>query len=317
MFPIRNDCFCGLSPGRNTGLPTRSLNAFGWVVRVLFSLWLLIFSLASQADWHEDRPVRIGVNAAVLKQHPEVLPEWQRYLSARLKRPVVFAHRDTYREMIDVIKQQEVDFAWLSTFPYAYMAQRGRVKLLATPVPRNSKQGAGYAAYLLVPAADTETRSIEDLRGRIFAFTDPYSLTGYQVARFWLRQLGERDPKRFFRKTFFTHTHRNTMTAVADGLADGGMVDSYAWEMAVASEPKLVEEIRIVTRSVDFGFPPVVSVPRVPAKEAAALRDVLLGMSKNDEGRRLLHGVGLTGFETGDPRRYKNLSAILETSDKP
>lgn len=283
--------------------------------RLTFFVWLLIFSLASQADWHEERPVRIGVNAAALKQHPDVLPEWQRYLSDRLKRPVVFVHRDTYRQMIDVVKQREVDFAWLSTFPYAYMAHRGRVKLLVTPISRN-KSGS-YAAYLLVPASDTQTRSIEDLRGRVFAFTDPYSLTGYQVVRFWLRHLGEPDPRRYFRKTFFTYSHRNTMTAVAAGLADGGMVDSYAWEMAVASEPQLAGEIRIVTRSVDYGFPPVVAVTGVPAKDAAALRDTLLAMDKNDAGRRLLQGVGLSGFEIGDPRRYRNLSAILESADQP
>jgi len=305
-----------LSLARNTRWPIGGLVPLGWLGRFLLSLWLMTFSLAALADRHEDRPVRIGVNAAALKQHPEVLPEWQRYLSARLKRPVVFVHRDTYREMIDVIKQQEVDFAWLSTFPYAYMAQRGRVKLLVTPTPSNNNNG-GYFAYLLVPASDTQTRSIEDLRGRIFAFTDPYSLTGYQVARFWLRYLGEPDPKRFFRKTFFTHAHRNTMTAVASGLADGGMVDSYAWAMALASEPQLAGEIRIVTRSVDYGFPPVVAVSGVSAKDAAALRDTLLAMDKNDAGRRLLQRVGLSGFEIGDPQRYRNLSAILESADQP
>lgn len=293
----------------------RGPTPFGWIGRVLLALWLMTFSLASLADWPEDRPVRIGVNAAVLKQHPEVLPEWQNYLSARLQRPVEFVHRDTYRGMIDVIKQQDVEFAWLSTFPYAYMAHRGRVKLLVTPIPHN-KSGS-YSAYLLVSSTDTQTRSIEDLRGRVFAFTDPYSLTGYQVARFWLRQLGEPDPKRFFRKTFFTHSHRNTITAVAAGLADGGMVDSYAWEMAVASEPKLAEEIRIVTRSVDYGFPPVVSVPRVSVKDAAAMRAALLGMAHNDAGRRLLQRVGLVGFEISDPRRYKNLAVILESADQP
>ncbi|MDP2196139.1 MAG: PhnD/SsuA/transferrin family substrate-binding protein [Rhodocyclaceae bacterium] len=287
----------------------------GWSGRVLLLFWLMVFPLVSQADWPEERPIRIGVNAAALKQHPEVLPEWQRYLSDRLKRPVVFVHRDTYRQMIDVIKQREVDFAWLSTFPYAYMAHRGRVKLLVIPVPRG--KSSSYSAYLLVPASDTQTRSIEDLRGRVFAFTDPYSLTGYQVARFWLRHLSEPDPKRYFRKTFFTHSHRNTMTAVAAGLADGGMVDSYAWEMAVHSEPQLAGEIRIVTRSVDYGFPPVVAVSGASAKDAAALRDTLLAMDKNDAGRRLLQGVGLSGFEIGDSRRYRNLAAILESADQP
>lgn len=315
MFPNRNDIFRDWFPNGNACMPIRGPILSGWSGRVLLLLWLMVFPLASLADWHEDRPLRIGVNASVLKQHPEVLPEWERYLSARLKRPVAFVHRDTYREMMDVIKQQEVEFAWLSTFPYAYMAHRGRVKLLVTPIPRN-KSGS-YAAYLLVPSSDSQTRSIEDLRGRVFAFADPYSLTGYQVMRLWLRQLGEPDPNRFFRKTFFTRSHHNTITAVASGLADGGMVDSYAWDRAIDSAPGLAAEIRIVTRSVEYGFPPVVTVSGVAARDAAAMRNVLLAMDKDNDGRRLLQGVGLIGFTIGDLRRYKNLSQLLDAAGNP
>ncbi len=280
-------------------------------------LWLIClagFPVSAWAD-HEAHHLRIGIGASVLKLHPEAMPAWQGYLSARLKRPVEFVQRDTYRQMIDVVKHQEVEFAWLSTFPYAYMAQRGRVKLVVAPLTPD--KGSSYAAYLLVPATDTRTRSIEDLRGAVFAFTDPYSLTGYQVPRFWLRQMGERNPKHFFRKTFFTHAHGNTIAAVASGLADGGMVDSYAWERALAREPALAGQLRIVTRSVDYGFPPIVSVPRVSARDVAALRTVLLAMAQDEEGQRLLKMVGLAGFEIADPRRYRNLAPILDSADKP
>lgn len=294
----------------HTLLPMRTTR----YLAALLLLCLASFSLTAWAD-HEAHHLRIGIGASVLKLHPEAMPAWQQYLSAQLKRPVEFVQRDTYRQMMDVVKQQEVDFAWLSTFPYAYMAKRGRVKLLVAPMTPG--KGSSYAAYLLVPATDTRSRSIEDLRGSIFAFTDPYSLTGYQVPLFWLRQLGERDPKHFFRKTFFTHAHGNTIAAVASGLADGGMVDSYAWDRAVSKEPALSGQLRIVTRSVDFGFPPIVSVPKVSAQDAAALRDVLLAMARNEEGQRLLKMVGLSGFEIADPRRYRNLAPMLDSADKP
>jgi phosphonate transport system substrate-binding protein len=256
-----------------------------------------------------------GEHHDVWRRHPWALDEWQHYLSVRLKRPVEFVNRETYREMIDLIRHRLIEFAWLSDYPYAYLARRGRVKLLLTPVSRH--QGDAYAAYLIVPATDTRTQDLADLRGRVFAFTDPYSLTGYQITRATLQGLGERDPAHFFRKTFFTRSHHNTMTAVAVGLADGAMVDSYAWHMTAEREPELTKEIRVVTRSVDFGFPPIVSVPTVPAGDVAAMRNALLSMQHEPDGQRLLQRVGLTGFKIGDPKRYRNVFDLLNAADKP
>lgn len=281
----------------------------------LLALWLMSTPVTSLAQEANTQPIRIGVNASVLKQHPWALDEWKEYLSARLQRPVEFVHRETYREMIDLIRHRLIEFAWLSDYPYAYLARRGRVKLLLTPVSRN--QGDAYAAYLIVPAKDSRTQTLADLRGRIFAFTDPYSLTGYQVTRATLRGLGEHDPAHFFRKTFFTRSHHNTMTAIAVGLADGAMVDSYAWHMATEREPELTKEIRLVTRLADFGFPPIVSVPTVPAGEVAAMRNALLSMQHDANGQRLLHKVGLSGFKIGDPKHYRNVFDLLNAADKP
>ncbi|MBA1333584.1 ABC transporter substrate-binding protein, partial [Candidatus Endoriftia persephone str. Guaymas] len=40
---------------------------------------------------------------------------------------------------------------------------------------------------------------------------------------------GER-PETFFRQTFFTFNHAETVQAVSEQVADGGAVDSYIWE---------------------------------------------------------------------------------------
>ncbi len=52
------------------------------------------------------------------------------------------------------------------------------------------------------------------------ATPDPYSNTGYLAPRYELKR-GKEDPARFFRKTFFTWSHRGAVEAVASGLAHG------------------------------------------------------------------------------------------------
>lgn len=315
MFPKRNIISGSLFPARNIFLPMNLPIPFAWIWRILFLLCLACFSRASLAAPQEVPPLRIGINASVLRQSPQVYLEWQRYLSAHLNRPVEFVQRETHREMIDLVRNRMVEFAWLSHFPYAYLASRERARYLVNPVARD--RAAAYSAYLIVPAADTVTHSIADLRGRIFAFADPYSFTGFHMARYWLRQIGERDPSHFFRKTFFTYSHHNTVIAVAKGLANGGVVESHALTRAVEREPDLAGQIRIVTRSADFGYPPIVSVPPVSGTDAALMRDTLLAMAHSAEGRRLLDLVGLAGFEVGDPQTYKSVLDIVKAADKP
>lgn len=304
-----------LLPIRTMFLTVCGLSPHCWVGRVLLSLWLMTLSLVSLATPPEVQPLRIGINASVLRQSPEAYLEWQRFLSAHLNRPVLFVQRESHREMIDLVRNRMVEFAWLSLYPYAYVASREQAWYLVTPVARD--RNATYSALLMVPAADTTTRSVADLRGRVFAFADPYSFTGFHMARYWLREIGERDPGRFFRKTFFTYSHYNTIMAVAKGLAHGGVVESHAWAMAVEKDPELAGQMRIVTRSANFDYPPIVAVPPVSAKDAGLMRAALLAMASSAEGRRLLGLVGLAGFEIGDPQMYDDVLAIVKAADKP
>ena len=62
----------------------------------------------------------------------------------------------------------------------------------------------------------------------MFAYADPHSNTGYLVPRHEIRRNGG-DPKTFFKRTFYTWSHRKLIDAVAAGLVQGGNVDSYVW----------------------------------------------------------------------------------------
>lgn len=94
-------------------------------------------------------------------------------------------------------------------------------------------------SVLIVPA-DSPARTMADLRGKVFAFTDPMSNTGRTYPTYLVRQLGQ-TPETFFARTFFTYSHDDAIHAVADGLADGAAVDSLVYDFAVARDPALGE----------------------------------------------------------------------------
>jgi len=249
--------------------------------------------------------VRVGMTPAFLHDQHSLLDEWRAFMAASLRRPVEFIQRDSYRETMDLLRLEKLDFAWICDYPYLHLKQE--VRLLAVPLYQGRPH---YRSYLIVRSDNTQTRSITDLAGGVFAYADPYSNTGYLAPRYEIRQAGH-DPKTFFRKTFFTWSHRKVVEAVASGLAQGGAVDSYIWDTLAIVEPALGARTRVVSRSPEYGFPPFVSHRSVSAAEFQMMQRHLLDMTKTDAGRRLLARLHLDGFTIGSPALYEGVAQMM------
>lgn len=275
--------------------------------RILGVLWVLAALLAFSAAEADDRaaPVRIGLTPTF--PHDQYLPleKWRLYMERKLQRPVEFIRRDRYIETMDLLRLKKLDFAWICDYPYVQF--RKQVKLLAVPVHEGHPY---YQSYLIVPASDKTTKSILDLKDKVFAYTDPYSNTGYLAPRFEL-QLAGRDPARFFHKTFFAWSHRRVLESVATGLADGGAISSHVWDTLSNGKPELTRAVRVVTKSADYGFAPFVARASVGQKEFRAMQKLLLEMTADEEGRALLQELNLDGFIVGDARLYERTERLI------
>lgn len=279
-------------------------------MRWLVLCWALFMAANT---WAADTvaPVRIGLTPVFLDDQTAFVNAWRAHLERRLKRPVVFVQRTRYRDIIDLMRSGKLDFAWLCSYPY--MRNKQEMNLLAVPVYQGKPL---YRSYLIVPASDRQTRSIADLRGRVFAFSDPDSNSGYLVPAHNLLHFQEK-PNSFFSKTFFTWSHRKVVEAVAAGLAQGGAVDSYIWDMLALQRPELTAQTRIVSKSEEFGFPPFVAGKTVASADAAALRKVLLAMPQDEEGAKLLQNLHLDGFVAGDDYLFDGIARMMRAINEP
>ena len=262
--------------------------------------------IASSTLAKSPKTFRVGMTPAFLHDQYSLLEDWRLYLQARLGHPVEFVQRDSYRETMDLLRQDRLDFAWICDYPYVHL--RDQVRLLAVPLNQGKPL---YRSYLIVPARDTQTRSLLQLKGKVFAYADPYSNTGYLVPRYDLKR-SDQDPEKFFSRTFFTWSHRKVIDAVASGVAQGGAVDSFIFDTLAKVKPEIVARTRIVTRSRDYGFPPFVA--RLPADpdDFAALQRVLLGMERDPEGQAMLRRLNLDGFVVGDPKDYQAVAEMMK-----
>lgn len=253
----------------------------------------------------EKTPIRVGMTPAFLHDQHGLLADWRRYMELKLGVPVEFVQRDSYRETMDMLRLEKIDFAWICDYPYVHL--RKVVRLLAVPVHGGRPN---YRAYVIVPASDVHTTSLLQLKGRVFAYADPYSNTGYLAPRYTLNQAGE-DPAKFFAKTFFTYSHRKLIEAVASGLAHGASVDSYVWDTLNVLQPGIARRTRIVEKSPEYGFPPLVAHRSVGDLRFQAMQKVLLSMGDDPEGRRLLNRLNLDGFIAGKDSMYDSVADMM------
>jgi phosphonate transport system substrate-binding protein len=251
-------------------------------------------------------PLRVAVAAIISPQGTvDSYTELLDYLESRLGRPVELVQRRTYGEVNDLLASGDVDVAFVCTSAYVAGTRDFGMQLLVAPRVTGRMV---YHSLLIVPAEST-ARGMADLRGSVFAFTDPISTTGRNYPLFLVHEMGVTGAS-FFERTFYTYSHDDAIRAVAQGVADGAAVDNLVYEFAVAREPELGEQTRVIHTSPPFGMPPVVTGPHTRPQLAAEVQALLLEMEDNPEGRAALASAGFDGFGLVDDASYDTVRSL-------
>ncbi len=270
-------------------------------------LLCLLYLLAGPVTVNaESEEIRFGITPVFLDNQTSFLKQWQQYMERQLGRPVRFVQRQTYREITELMLQRQLEVAWVCGFPF--VENEPEMQLLAVPVYHGQPL---YQSYLIVGKNNHRVQTFADLKGAVFAYSDPDSNSGYLVPRASLIERGF-EPTGFFRRTFFTWSHRSVVEAVASGLADGGSVDGYVWETLNELKPELTQLTRVVEKSRSYGFPPIVVHRNLPVGERARLLEHFLAMAKNPEGHTILDRLYLDGFVQAQTELYAGIRSSAQ-----
>ena len=256
----------------------------------------------------ETIPLRVAV-AAVISPEGTVhsYSPLLNYLEEKLNRPIELIQRRTYLEVNDLIEHGEVDVAFVCTSAYVEGHDTFGLELLVVPQVDGKTT---YNSVLIVPSS-SKAQSMSDLRDKVFAFTDPISLSGRVYPTYMVDQLGF-TPEVYFARTFFTYSHDEAIRAVANGLADGAAVDSLVFEFALVRDPALAEKVRIIHRSPDFGIPPVVFSPFTRPQVKADLQSLFLEMSNDLSAQEALNSIGVQRFVIIEDSAYDDVRELLD-----
>ena len=233
------------------------------------------------------------------------------YIAEKLGREIELVQRKTYGQINELFITEQIDLAFICSGPYA--TGKNRYGFHALAVPQVDGQHL-YHSYLIVHK-DSPYREFSDLKGKIFAFTDPDSNTGRLVPAYWLSLQGE-TPENYFGRTIYTYSHDNSIMAVAMDLVDGAAVHGQIWEYYNARNPVYTSKTRIIKKSIGFGNPLLVAARQLPSRTRKDIRELLFVMHQDRKGKKILDELMIDRFVTPDDQWYKPIVAMKQKCDQ-
>ena len=103
------------------------------------------------------------------------------YLSKELGIPVEIKVTSDYTAAINAMKYKHIDMAWFGPFSYVIAANVAGAEAIVNGV----KESTGSSTYksIIIANADSGIKTLDDLKGKSFAFVDPASTSGNLIPR--------------------------------------------------------------------------------------------------------------------------------------
>jgi len=278
---------------------------------VFFIFWLLSIAfllLPSSVTAATQKPFAFAVSAMTSPATTfKYYTELRDYLATKLGQPVLLKQRRTYAEINQLLKDDEISLAFTCTGGFLDGRRAFGLEVLVTPIVRGATT---YQSYIIVPKKHS-AKTMADLRGSVFAFTDPLSLTGRIYPTATINTMGFKTSD-FFKKTFYTASHDKSITAVARGIADAAAVDSLIFDSNMEIEGSDAHQVKVIHTSPLFGMPPIVVSPDLSKEKKRLLLRILLNMAEDSEGKKILKALGMDGFALPDPAMYRSALILIK-----
>ncbi len=262
----------------------------------------------AESDDSKEGPLRIAIGGMIAPREGFIY--YRRlfdYIEEKLGRTIEYIDREDYSEINELLKANRIDVAFVCGGPYVEGRKINSQELLVAPYAYG---GTVYYSYVLAHK-ESPVETLEGLRGKTFAFTDPLSNTGKLVPTYMLAKIDE-TPASFFESHDYTYAHDKSIRAVAEGIVDGSAVDSLVWEYMKNTNPKFTSQTKIIKKSPPYGIPPVVVRPDLDEKMKEKLKQVFLNIHKDEKGREILKGMMVEKFVRIEDSAYDSIREMKQ-----
>jgi len=225
------------------------------------------------------------------------------YLSAQLGIEIRMETAPDFKTFVQRTNE-EMRYDILFTAPHLYYLANKKSGYRA--IARVDKPG--MKAVIVTPVKST-IRSIQDLRGHRLATTDPLALATV-LARARLAQAGI-DPDNDL-TLIATPSHNASLLSGYRGTTDAAVLIRPVY---LRARQEIRDNTRIVAETESAPHMPIAVARRMDNGIVRRLRDILVNMSSEPQGRALLQHIDWPGFVAAQPGDYDHLGRIANQLD--
>ena len=168
------------------------------------------------------------------------------YLSKEIGMKVVFTPVSDYAAVVESLATGKLDMAWLGGF--TYVQAKIRTKGTANPIVQRAEDAVFTSRFV---TANPAIQSLEDLKGKTFAFGAPSSTSGSLMPRYFIQQAGI-NPEKDFKNVAYSGAHDATVAFVAAGKADAGVLNTSVWDKLVESKKVDPAKVRVFHTTPEY-----------------------------------------------------------------
>jgi len=255
-------------------------------------------------------PISKPLQVAVLpwqspEKQQEKLQPLAEYLETILNRPVNFQITKNYAEAVYLIVKEEVDMAYLAALTYI-KANEGNPNIKPLVIPIDKVSGRPWYTSVIVANTTKNINTLEDLKGKRFAFVSPSSTSGFLIPMNGLKTAGI-DPTRDFSKIRYSGSHDKATQDLADGVVDAATNDKESF-LRSQRLGKLDANYKIIWESKPIPAPPIVIntkkfTPEVIEQLQEALIDAPVGVVD-------VSGTESAGYTLGKDADFEEIRQI-------
>ncbi len=188
------------------------------------------------------------------KQQKKLQPLYD-YFQESMNYNVKFKLVNDYQTAVDLLAEEKVDMAYLAALTYVKARERNP-KLEPLVVPIEQATGRPWYTSVIVVDVRQGIESLQDLKGKRFAFVSPSSTSGFLMPLNALQAEGI-NPNQDFSKIIYTGSHDKSKTALANGEVDAIADDKFSFQR-LQNSVKIPENYQIIWESEPIPTGPIV-----------------------------------------------------------
>ena len=209
-----------------------------------------------------------------------------------------------YNAVVEAMRTGQADVAYYGPVSYVQAAERANAEVMVVAAREGKKENAGYTSKIIV-RADRDIQTLEDLKGKSFAFVDPSSTSGNYVPTLELMNAFEgltnddlHTNGAFFESVIFSGKHQNGLQSVLNGDVDAAPISSDTLAAEIAGGRANEADLRVIHESSTIPGSPFAIRGDLPEDLKAAVKDFLLNYD-NEE-----YFVQMLGADEGDGTKF-------------